>query len=103
MDQLAGELTDWAILADDAAGERGLIISRKDQVVANRIGQYETILLPVFGNMAQTRRDQAMRRAVGDILTFQGHVAPGCRTQARQGLDQFRLPVTFDSGDAEDL
>ena len=92
-----------------AAQESGLVrefrlkIALEHQIVLERIIEHQTVLVPVLGDVAHAHHAALPDGSVGNILAAQANLSAHHRLQTGQAVDQLRLAVAVDAGDADDL
>src|SRR5262249_13085625 len=72
-------------------------------VLGDRELEYEAAPLAILGDVADAGVEQLARAAVGVDLAADGDLPGGCAEEAGERVDQLRLPVAVDAGDADDL
>ncbi len=75
----------------------------QDDVLREVELQHQPAAMPVLGHVRDPRRDRATGAVVRDVAAQQLDGSGLRPSQADDGLDQLRLPVAADPGDAQDL
>ncbi|OPZ74853.1 MAG: hypothetical protein BWY79_02042 [Actinobacteria bacterium ADurb.Bin444] len=83
-----------------APGNRWPVVIAHDEVVFHRERKDQTVVLPVFRDMAHTQLRNAARGGPCGIFTGNVHLAPRGLPQAGQGLHQLCLAVALHAGDS---
>ena len=99
---MLGVFPDGGVLNEARLLELRLQIPLEHHVLLQGEVQNQAVLVPVLGNVAHVLAPAA-DGGMGDVLAAQLHGAAGDLIQARQALDELRLAVAVDTGDAHDL
>ena len=73
------------------------------QVVGDRVGRDEPVLLAVLGDVADARVVGLVRVGLGEVEVAEGHLPGHDLAHPGEGLDELALAVALDPGDADDL
>ncbi len=75
----------------------------EDAVFPERRVEQQPVTVPVLGDVADAGLAELARMPVGDILGPERDRAGGGDAHPHDGLDELRLAIALDAGDAEDL
>ena len=102
VDQPVGVFSHF-VEADEAVGlEGGIAEALQDHVLLQREVQHQAVLVPVLGDQAHVLAPLGDGH-FADILAAQNDGSAGERFQTAQAVDELRLAVAVDTGDADDL
>ena len=103
LDQLLRISAHLARLDKARAFKLRLPVALQHEILLQRVVQYQSVLMPVFRNMAHTVLGTIPDRGVCDILSQEFHSAFSDLLQSGQPLHQLCLAVAVDTGNADDL
>ena len=83
--------------------ETGIRVALEHQVVFQGIIQHQAVLVPILRDMADAAEIPLVDAHLGQVLAVQGNGAGGHLFQTGQAVNQLRLAVAVDTGDADDL
>ena len=91
---------DGGFVDDESIGKGRDIVGRQHHVVGNRITEYQTVLLAVFGDVPHAGGDSAIGALTGDIRAGHHNRAVERLNQTGDGGDQLGLAVALHTSDA---
>ena len=83
--------------------ETRLFIFLQDQILFQRIAEHQTVFMAVFRNMRHAGLTSLTDRCVGNVLPAERDLSGRSLFQSGQPVDQFRLSVSVNTGNTEDL